>query len=179
MKTVLISGGSGFIGTHLCSRLIAKGYDVAVLSRTKKHLPGITTYVWNVSKNEIENGVIEKANYIIHLAGENIAGKRWTNKRRQRIIDSRVKPAMLLFEEVKKRNKNLSAFISASAVGYYGAVTSSKIFNESDPPANDFLGETCRQWEQAADSFKQLDIRTVKIRTGVVLANDGGALSKM
>ena len=85
----------------------------------------------------------------------------------------------MIFNKIKEQNKDLKAFISASAIGYYGTTTSQKIFTETDPPANDFLGDTCRQWEQICDKFNDSGIRTVKIRTGVVLTKQGGALSKM
>ena len=127
----------------------------------------------------LQKKAIDEADYIIHLAGANIGDKRWTDKRKQLIIDSRVKSAQLLFDTIKDRNKILKAFISASAIGYYGAITSDKIFTETDPAANDFLGETCRLWEQSAGQFNGLGIRTVKIRTGVVLTSQGGALAKM
>jgi len=181
MTTVLISGGTGLVGRQLCKKLKEKGYNVAILSRTKQNNNNsdIPIYTWNLDKNEIEKNAIESADYIIHLAGANIWEKRWTTKRRQLIIDSRVKTGQLIFEKIKENKHKLRAFISASAIGYYGAITSDKIFVETDPPSNDFLGETCRQWEQSADRFAELGIKTVKIRTAVVLAKQGGALAKM
>jgi uncharacterized protein (TIGR01777 family) len=175
MTKILISGGTGLIGKHLVTKLKNKGYDVAILGRSKKP----NNYVWNPEKKEIEKEALKNTDYIIHLAGTNIGGKRWTNKQKQKIIDSRVKTAQLLFDTVKENNIPLKAFISASAVGYYGAITSDHIFIETDSPANDFLGETCRLWEQSADQFEKLGIRTVKIRTGVVLSPEGGALERM
>jgi len=179
MTTVLITGGTGLIGRHLCKRLQDKGYRVAVLSRTRKKINAITVYTWNVGKNEIENKALDTADYIIHLAGTNIGDLRWTRSRKQLIIDSRVKTTDLIFNKIKEQNINLKAFISASAIGYYGTLTSNKIFKETDLPANDFLGDTCKQWEQTADKFKDLEIRTVKIRTGIVLTKNNGVLSKM
>lgn len=179
MSTVLISGGTGLIGRHLCEKLKNKGYSVSILSRVGKQGSGIRTYAWDIDKREIDEQAIESADYIIHLAGENIGEKRWTNKRKQLIIDSRIKSSQLLFEATKNSNKKIKAFISASAIGYYGAITSDKIFSEADPFATDFLGKTCRQWEKSADRFEELGIRTVKIRTGVVLTKHGGALAKM
>lgn len=173
----MISGGTGLVGSHLSKRLKEKGFQVTLLSRTKK--AGSRAFLWNVSKKEIENKAIDTADCIIHLAGENIGGKRWTKKRKQQIIDSRVKSGELIFEKVVERKKALAVFISASATGYYGAVTSEKVFAEQDPPAHDFLGETCRKWEETADKFNNIGIRTVKIRTGLVLTKQGGALQKM
>ncbi len=176
---ILITGGTGLVGKHLVKKLQEKGYDVAILSRAKKYDTDIQTYTWNCEKQEIEKEAINKAEYIIHLAGANIGDKRWTTRRKQLIIDSRVKTGKLIFDKIKEQNKNLKAFISASAIGYYGTITSNKVFTETDHPANDFLGKTCQQWEQSTDKFKELGIRTVKIRTGVVLTKQGGALAKM
>jgi len=178
MSKILISGGTGLIGSHLTKKLKEKGYDVAILSRDRKKLP-LQTYFWNPGSNEIEREAIVTSDYIIHLAGENIFNKKWTEKRKKEIIDSRVKTTELLYNKVTHERKNLKAFISASAIGYYGAVTSEKIFSENDPPGKDFLGQVCYEWEKAADKFIQSGIRVVKIRTSPVLAKNGGALAKM
>lgn len=179
MATILISGGTGLIGKQLCKKLKDKGYSVAILSRARRQDTDIPTYTWDLDKREIEKEAIETADYIIHLAGANIGDKRWTAKRRKLIVDSRVKSGQLIFEKLKENKNQLKAFISASAIGYYGTITTDKIFSETDPPSSDFLGETCRQWEQSADSFEKLGIRTVKIRTAVVLTKQKGALAKM
>ena len=179
MKNVLITGGTGLVGKHLSEKLKQNGYRVSILSRKSDKNKDIPVYAWDVEKNILEKDALEKADYIIHLAGANIGESRWTDGRKQLIIDSRVKSGNLIFEEVKKNKIQLKAFISASAVGYYGAITSEKIFKESDPPCNDFLGETCRLWEQTADQFENVGIRTVKIRSGIVLAKEEGALPKM
>lgn len=179
MKNVLITGGTGLIGKHLSERLIQSGYRVSVLSRERNNNSKIPVYAWDVEKKKIDNEALENVDYIVHLAGANISERRWTEKRKQLILDSRVKSSNLIFEELKKKNIKLKAFISASAVGYYGAVTSNKIFNETDFAPNDFLGETCRLWEQTTKQFENVGIRTVIIRAGIVLAKEDGALSKM
>ncbi len=176
---VLITGGSGLIGTHLSRKLKAKGYDVAVLSRKKSGDPDIKTFLWDPGNHEIEEEAIEKAGWIIHLAGANISDKRWTKKRKQEIVDSRVETAKLLFNKVSESKTRPKAFIAASAVNYYGTLTSDKIFNEDDPPSSDFLGETCKKCEQSALKFEKSGIRTVIIRTGVVISPEGGAVKKM
>lgn len=179
MSTVLLTGGNGLVGRQLCKQLQKKGFDVAILSRKKNSQSAIPTYVWNPEKMEIDQKAIDSADYIIHLAGENIGDKRWTVKRKQQIVDSRVKTCDLLFEKCKKQNKMLRAFIIASAVGYYGMFTSNHILKETDPPIDDFLSDTCHKWEQSANRFKEIGIRTVTIRTAVVLTRSGGALSRM
>ena len=161
-KNVLISGGSGFIGRHLTTLLIAKGYSVSILSRSEKQNKGdIFYYKWDVSNQTIEEEAVLKADYIIHLAGENIAEKRWTAKRKAAIIDSREKSTQLLYSVLKKNNKTLDAFISASAVGIYGAINGEEICTEDMSPANDFLGYTCQKWEDSLDFIENLNIRTV------------------
>jgi uncharacterized protein len=177
MIKILVTGGNGLIGRHLCKHLQDKGYDVAILSRTKQKST-FPTYLWDWERTEIEKEAIESADYIVHLAGANIGDKRWTKKRKQQILDSRVKTGELIFKKIKEQNKNLGAFISASAIGYYGSVTSDKIFTETDPSSDDFLGNVCKKWEDTADKFRESGIRTVKIRTGVVLTKQRGALDK-
>jgi uncharacterized protein (TIGR01777 family) len=179
MAEVLITGGTGLIGKRLSRILHEKGYKVSILSRTRGNDIEIGTYTWNLQKNEIEDEAIDKADYIIHLAGADIGSKRWTMKRKQLIFDSRIKTGEMILSKIKKHKKTLKAFISASAIGYYGSITSDRVFIETDMSADDFLGQTCSQWEKMTDGFIELGIRTVKIRTGVVLTKHGGALSKM
>jgi uncharacterized protein len=179
MENVIISGGTGLIGRHLTIKLKDKGYNVALLSRKNSPKNDFPVYIWNPEKNEIDQNAIISANYIIHLAGAGIGDKRWTKKRRQLISDSRIKTGELIFNKVQETGTKLKAFISASGIGYYGTITSERIFTETDQPASDFLGEVCMKWEQMADRFEESGIRTVKIRTGVVLTDKGGAIEKM
>ncbi len=179
MKRVLIAGGNGFLGKHLSEMLLSSGYDVSILSRGASREGRVPVFHWNPYNNELDNHIIENTDYIINLAGENISGKRWSSTRKQEIIDSRVISTNFLYKKVSEINPKLSGFISASATGYYGAVTSEKFFNETDLPGNDFLSEVCVKWEEAAGQFKKSGIRTVSLRLGVVLSNNGGALTKM
>jgi len=178
MLRVLIAGGSGLIGRHLSRRLQEHGYEVAILSRSKQNSDHALSYFWNPDQDEIQKEAVNSCDYIINLAGANIGARRWTSKRRQEILESRINPAKLIFNNLGNNHK-LSVYITASAIGYYGAITSSDIFQESDTPANDFLGQTCKEWEEAADVFARAGIRTVKIRTGIVLSKEGGALAKL
>lgn len=179
-RNVLISGGSGFIGRHLTSLLIEKGYSVSILSRSKKqNTAEISYYKWDVATQYIEEDAVLKADFIIHLAGENIAEKRWTKKRKDEILNSREQSTQLIYSVLKKNNKVLEAFVSASAIGIYGAVNGKKICTEETPNANDFLGFTCYKWEESIDFIEYLRIRTVKIRTGLVLGKEDGFLRKL
>lgn len=179
METILITGASGLIGQKLTPLFLRKGYRVIHLSRTLPARPAVETFLWDVQKQTIDNDAIQQADYIIHLAGANISDKRWTASRKKEIIDSRVDSLHLLFKSIQRTNKQLKAFVSASATGIYGALTTEKIFSEGDPPAEDFLGTTCKLWEGAAETIAKLEIRTVKLRTGIVLSENGGALEKM
>lgn len=180
MKTVLITGGSGMIGRRLSELLIEKGYDVIWLSREKHIKADIPRYRWDLLAGKIDEEALEEADVIVHLAGVGIADGRWTEARKRMIVGSRVRSAQLLLEKLKKMGTKIDAFISASAVGYYGAVTSDKIFTEEDDyDETDFLGTTCHKWEEQAAQFTtDLDIRSVSIRTGVVLSKSSELVQK-
>ena len=176
MAKILITGGTGLVGKRLSKMLINQNHDVLILSRNPKNK---NEYKWDLANNYIDENALLETDYIIHLAGAGIADKRWSEKRKQVIIDSRVKTANLLFEKIKEYKINLKGFISASGIGYYGAITSKTIFKETDPVGSDFLGEVCRKWENAAHQFANLNIPVTILRTGIVLAKEGGALDKM
>ncbi len=179
MDTVLITGGSGLVGRHLSMKLKDKGYKVSLLSRSPGKNSGIKSYFWDPGKDEINHTAITEADFIVHLAGSGIGDKRWTSARKKDIIDSRVKTADLIRKTARDKGKRLKAFITISGSNYYGTLTSERIFSETDPPADDFLGEVCRLWEEAADRFSGVGDRVVKIRTGIVLARKAGVLSRI
>jgi uncharacterized protein (TIGR01777 family) len=179
MEKVLITGGSGLIGRRLSFLLKCRGYEVRILSRSNNPKNNYKTFVWNVSEQYINDSAFEGLNHIIHLAGAGIADKRWSEKRKKEIIASRVASTNLLYNTVKRLKTPLDSFISASATGYYGAITSETIFEEKDKPAKDFLGKVCSLWEDSIFQFNEIKIRTVALRTGIVLSKDGGALKKM
>jgi uncharacterized protein (TIGR01777 family) len=179
-KNILLTGGTGFIGKNLTDLLIENGFSVSILSRSdRKNSAAVTYYKWDLTRDYIDEEAILNADYIIHLAGEGIVEKRWTEKRKKDILESRTKPVDLIFSILEKHNKTLDAFVSASAVGIYGAITNDTICTENDTPANDFLGITCQEWEKAVDKINLLGIRTVKVRTGIVLGKDEGFLKKI
>ncbi len=174
-ETILVIGSTGLVGSLLVPLLKNKGYNVQAVNRLYSAYPFAT-----IEQKEFEKQQILAADFIINLAGANISAKRWSKARKQLIVDSRVNTAMKIYEIVTNDDeKRLKAYISASAVGYYGSNLVEKVFVETDPPASDFLGETCRKWEESADEFSKIGIRTVKVRTGVVLSSKGGALPKM
>jgi len=177
--SVLITGGSGMIGKYLSSTLLAAGYNVSHLSRNGKKSGKVKVFIWDLEKKLIDREVFEGTDFIIHLAGANIGEKRWTVKRKEEIMGSRVDSTRLLYNSFINSGITLKAFISASATGIYGSETSERIFSENDLSASDFLGTVCNRWEEAADLFNNSGIRTVKIRTAVVLEKSDSALSKL
>ena len=179
MQKILITGGTGLIGQRLSYFLKSKGYEVRLLSREKNLDHDYPTYKWDISKQIIDEEVFSGIDYIIHLAGAGIADKKWSTKRKQLLIDSRVKSTNLLFETVEKLQIPIKAFISSSAIGYYGSVTNDHVYKEEHSSGNDFISKICKLWEKSASQFETQNIRTVKLRTGIVLSKQGGALSKM
>lgn len=180
MKTILVTGGSGLLGMHLAPLLKQKGYHLHLLSRTAKPVkPYDAVFTWNYKKGKIDKAAFKGVTHIIHLAGAGIADQNWSHYRKKEILESRVNTAALLLDCVKEQSIQLDAFIGGSAIGWYGAYSDSLLHSEVEPAASDFMGETCRVWERATDLFENNAKRIVKIRTGVVLANESGALPKM
>jgi uncharacterized protein (TIGR01777 family) len=177
--SVLITGGSGLIGRYLTTALLSEGYAVSHLSRNTGAYGKVRVFRWNPDKKTADPGIFEGVDYLIHLAGANIGDKCWTKKRKEEIVTSRAENARFLHKLISEGRIALKGYITASATGYYGSFTSERIFTEEDPPSEDFLGTTCRLWEEGADLFADMGIRTVKIRTAVILEKSDGALSKM
>ncbi|WP_184175601.1 TIGR01777 family oxidoreductase [Rhabdobacter roseus] len=178
-KKVLITGGTGVIGRRLTELLLEKGYDVAYLSRSQKTYPNVRVYRWEVEKGYLEEGALENLDYLIHLAGAGVADQRWTDERKKEIIRSRTDTIALVAHKMAETRQFPQAFVSSSAIGYYGADTGDLRQTEQSPPGRDFLADVTVQWEAAADRVQALGIRTVKIRTGVVLSAKGGALPRI
>jgi uncharacterized protein (TIGR01777 family) len=178
VKHILITGASGLIGSRLTTLLLEKGYSVAHLGRAKKE-GKIKSFVWNVDKFAMEPGTLHGITTIIHLAGAGVADKRWSEKRKEEILNSRIQSTSLLYEELKKGHHTVTNFISASAIGYYGFENTETVFTEESPPGNDFLAQVTRKWEDAVEKIRSLDVRVVKLRFGVVLSDQGGALKEI
>jgi len=176
---ILITGGTGLVGSALSKALQGKGHDVAILTRTPDRKSDFKLFFWDPDHDEIDEDAFEDLDCIIHLAGANISEKRWTNKYRQEIYSSRVESAQFLYRKIKELKVPLKSFISSSAIGWYGALTNDEIYTEQDPCAKDFLGQLSKQWELAAEQFTDLGCVVSKVRTGIVLSPEGGALPKM
>lgn len=179
MSKVLITGGSGLIGKRLSAVLLSAGYTVGHLSRSYTNdLANIKLFTWDVDNGEIDELAIPWADHIIHLAGETV-GQRWTKSAKQKILHSRVDSTQLIVEQLKKRSHRLKSFICASAIGYYGDNTGDKLLIEESPHGEGFLADVVANWEATADTGVNYTERLVKIRTGIVLTENGGALAKM
>ncbi len=179
MSTILITGGSGLIGSALVPMLLEAGHDVRIIGRSVARRSNVPGFKWDIGKMTMDEAALDGVTHIIHLAGAGIADERWTDKRKQEILESRVMPMKLLADTLKRRGQRLEAFITASGIGYYGAVTTDIIYKEEHDPANDFLGKTCQLWEEAVCLFDDIADREVRLRTGIVLDPKGGALAKL
>jgi uncharacterized protein (TIGR01777 family) len=181
MQTVLITGGTGMVGQSLTDSLIEQGYEVIVLTRSprKSSRLHLSYAQWDINKNYIDPKAIAQANIIVHLAGESVATKRWTKKRKQEILDSRVQSGLLITNALKTMKHQVHTFIGASAIGWYGPDNAQSLkegFNEEDKVDNSFLGDTCKQWEDSVKEIATSGVRMVTLRIGIVLNKRGGAL---
>lgn len=181
MKKILIAGGTGFVGKQLIDFLVGKGYSIHVLTRKPRANPleNIHFFLWNIERQYIDKKAFEGVEILINLTGANIGEKRWTNDRKKEIIDSRIKSINLLYQYISENKFPINTFISSSAVGFYGAVTTDKTFAETSESGNDFLASVCQQWENAAFEFQDLGVRTVILRKGVILGKEGGMVKKL
>lgn len=185
MATILITGGTGLVGKAVSHLLIEKGHDVVVLSRgrattAKDHYRQAH---WDPDKGVIDVAAVQTADYIINLAGAGVADKRWSKKRKQEIIDSRVRSGELLVKTLKENDNNVKAVVSASGIGWYGGdekrSRDKKAFTEDDPADQEFLGKTCQLWEGSVAGVKDLPgKRLVVFRIGVALSKKGGAFKE-
>lgn len=182
MQTVLITGGTGLVGHALTKALMNKDYKVIVLTRSlagKKAAPNLSYALWDIKKQKIDIVAIQAADFVVHLAGAGVVDKKWTDAYKSEIIESRTESSRLLFDALQVNDNKVKAVVSASAIGWYGADNvSRKPFTENDEAATGFLGDTCKLWEASIDPVTILGKRLVKCRIGIVLSNDGGALTE-
>lgn len=182
---ILITGATGLVGSKLLEELMEKGYDdIRVLTRDKQKakltIPfPVESFEWNPEKNFIEKNTFLDVDIVIHLAGDNIADGRWSEKKKARILNSRIEGTKLLINEIKKLQKPPQKIISSSAIGIYGSSLSDQEHTEESEFGNDFLATVCQAWEAEITNCQLPETKTHIIRTGIVLSKDGGALSKM
>ena len=172
---ILITGSSGLVGTHLGKVMEAEGHNIIRMLRSA---PDGQPFCWLPDKGVINYDDSVDIDAVINLAGESIADGRWSEERKRRILDSRVSGTRLLAETLAKQKSKPKVFISGSAIGFYGE-TGASIVDEDSKQGTGYLAEVAELWEHAAKPAADAGIRTVNIRTGVVLSPDGGMLQKL
>ncbi len=177
-NSVLITGAAGLIGRRLTEVLLQKGCRVSHLGRTKRVGP-VPSFVWNLERGTVEDGAFEGIDTIIHLAGAGIADKRWSGSVKKEILESRIKSTDLLYTQLKSKAHSVRTIVGASAIGYYGFGLRNDLLTEESPPGKDYLAGVVVNWEKEVDRLELLRIRVVKIRIGIVLSEQGGALKEL
>lgn len=178
---VAILGGTGFIGRALIQYLKQKGDRLILLSRHPEHhrqdpfFTGCTWIPWPPEEKRLSQ--LEQVDVVVNLAGETL-NQRWTKRAKEKILKSRVETTRQLVNLFKSGAMEAPVLINASAIGYYGT-SDQQVFTEQDPPGDDFLARVTQRWEEEADQAQTLGLRVVKIRLGVVLGREGGALPRM
>jgi uncharacterized protein (TIGR01777 family) len=187
MATVLITGGTGMIGSALGRLLLEREYKVIILSRNppkhdeKSYHKGFQYATWHPANQTIDRAAVEEADYIVNLAGAAIGDKRWTDERKKELFDSRVQSANTLVKALKEIPNKVRAVVQASGTDWYPkdpVIPNNKPFVESDPNGEHFLGKLCDAWEAAIHPVTQMGKRLVIFRTGLVLSKSGGALDR-
>ena len=185
METILITGGTGLVGKSLTNFLLEKGYRVVVLTRTASLAHGVSAQVsnlsfsfWDPAKKIIDATVLASADHIINLAGAGVADKRWSAARKREIRNSRVMAGSCIVHALQQHPNHVKTVVNASAIGWYGpdAGVYPAGFTEEAPAYHDFLGSTCKDWEESTAAVENLGIRLVTLRIGIVLTPAGGAL---
>ncbi len=172
---VLVTGATGLIGTALCDALRERD-DLAIAITRGRHGPGELS--WDPERGELEADRLEGADAIVHLAGECIGNARWTPETKRRILESRTKGTTLLAKTVASLVDPPRVLVSGSAIGYYGD-RGDDVLTEESVPGGGFLSDVAVRWEESVAAADQAGIRTVRVRTGIVLAREGGALARL
>ena len=174
---IAITGSNGFLGSALINELKSKGHEVVTIVRTQKKDDDI---VWDIKNQSIDAIKLDAADIdvIIHLAGEGIAEKKWTDAQKKEILDSRVLGTKLLVKTLGEIKNKPTLLISGSAIGYYGN-RGDEVLDESSTPADEFLSDVCVAWESEALKANKLGIKVALLRTGIVLDDEGGTLKRM
>jgi uncharacterized protein (TIGR01777 family) len=178
MTKVLISGGTGLVGSHLTDLLLSKGYEINILSRSRSgNEKGIRYFQWSPIDGTIDEEALQ-ADHIIHLAGAGVADKRWTSSRKREIRNSRVLSTELLTNSLQRTGLRPKSIVSASAVGYYGN-REDEILSETSTPGTGFLADVCKEWETCTGKLGARAEASAILRIGIVLSTKGGALPQL
>ncbi len=179
MNKIVITGGTGTLGSDLAKTLQSKGYEVVILSRSPEKVKDFKAYRWDVDSNSIDKDAIESGDIVVHLAGESVAGSAWSPERKKRILESRTKSTILIANHLKQNNIKLKKYIGASAIGFYGFEPSSLVFREDSEAGKDFLAKVCVEWEKSHSEIENCDFENSIVRIGVVFDKNEGALAEM
>jgi uncharacterized protein len=179
MRTILITGGTGLVGKSLLKQLLQKNYEVIILTRKltdTPHQENVSYALWNVKEGTIDIDALKKADAIFHLAGAGVMDKKWDEAYRKEIEESRTQSSALLINTLQKMEHKVKVLVSASAIGWYGEdKIPNHYFTEDEKADEAFLGMVCKKWEESVEAGEAIGIRVCKLRTGIVLSNDGGA----
>ncbi len=177
---ILITGATGLVGHHLIEQAKLKNWSINFLTTSKDKLtqPFVQGFYWNPKTQEIDPKCLEGVDVIFHLAGASVAN-RWTSSYKKEILDSRVQGTQLLFKVIQNNEHQVKHLISASAIGIYPDSLTDYYQEDQSATANNFLGNVVTQWETQVDQINSLNIPVAKIRIGLVLAEEGGALKEM
>ncbi|MEM6770824.1 MAG: TIGR01777 family oxidoreductase, partial [Bacteroidota bacterium] len=177
-STILIAGGTGFIGKHLSRRLQSEGHTVRHLSRSARPDSPYPTFQWDVKASTVDEAAFAGVDYVVNLAGAGIVGARWTDARKALIISSRTDSTRLLGETMVRLGVKPKLYLSSGAIGYYGN-RGGKLMTETANPGDGFLSESCVAWENSVHEVEKMGFPTFINRTGIVLHPEEGALEKM
>ena len=177
---IAITGSTGFVGQETVTHFQKQGHTVTRCVRKRSNLDTAEPVIkWDIAGGEVDMNNLDGHDVVIHLAGANIAGKKWTPEYKNTILSSRIEGTSVISEAVAKMSRPPKVFLCASAVGYYGAQPPEKEIVEGAEPAEDFLADVCVKWEAATDAARNAGVRVVNMRFGTVLGKGGGALAKM
>jgi uncharacterized protein (TIGR01777 family) len=172
---ILVSGATGLVGSALCPLLREAGWQVCRLTRSPRSAEDVG---WRPEAGELDRTALENVQAVVHLAGENVGGGRWNDKRKAAIYKSRVGGARLISQSIAQLNAKPGVFISASAIGYYGD-RGDEVLDETSSPGEGFLADVCKAWEAATEPAAAVGTRVVNLRFGLVLSTAGGGLAQM
>lgn len=183
MKRIIITGATGLIGSKIADKLISRGDEVVVFTRSpekaKRKIKNAHSYVkWDYNLQVGWEESLKETDAVIHLAGENILGSRWTEKHKEKVLQSRKIGTRNLVDAICNKGNKCKAFICASAIGYYDNDIN-LVVDEDSPAGKDFLADVTSNWEKEAAQVEKCNVRRVSIRIGIVLSKEGGALEKM
>lgn len=180
---IILTGATGFIGTALVPRLVAEGHNIVLLSRDaalarRKFRTSITIEEWDGQTLGPWVSIVDGADAVVNFAGESLDARRWSQAQKERIVHSRLYATSAIVQSIKQASRKPAVLVNASGIGYYGHVQSGEV-DETSPRGTDFLSEVVYRWETEARKAEEAGVRTVLLRTAVVLGGDGGALRKM